>query len=117
MGVRAFGSWMSAPYCVFFQDFEGLTEAFGPGRPHKWPRDVRWISGPETSSLGCFVVPASDSFNMPLRNDIFYNTLTPPPILTFLETNPELSAEDSYNLGVAANFGPPTPPPPPPKHD
>ena len=25
MDVRAFGSWTSAPKCLFFQDFEGLT--------------------------------------------------------------------------------------------
>ena len=30
MDVRAFGSWMSAPKCSFFQDFEGLTEVFAP---------------------------------------------------------------------------------------
>ena len=31
--VRAFGSWMSAPKCLFFQDFEALTEVLG--------RDIR----------------------------------------------------------------------------
>ena len=38
MDVRAFGSWMSAPKCLFFQDFEGLTEVFAPGRPPGYPR-------------------------------------------------------------------------------
>ena len=38
MHVRAFGSWMSAPRCLFFQDFEGLTEVFAPGRPPGYPR-------------------------------------------------------------------------------
>ena len=45
MDVRAFGSWMSAPKCLFFQDFEGLTEVFAPGCPpgcpHGRPRDIR----------------------------------------------------------------------------
>ena len=31
--VRAFGSWMSAPTCLFFQDFDRLTEVLG--------RDIR----------------------------------------------------------------------------
>ena len=35
---RDFGSWMSAPKCLFFQDFEGLTEVFAPGRPPGYPR-------------------------------------------------------------------------------
>ena len=38
MDVRAFGSWTSAPKCLFFQDFEGLTEVFAPGRPPGYPR-------------------------------------------------------------------------------
>ena len=38
MDVRAFGSWTSAPKCLFFQDFEGLTEVFAPGRPQGYPR-------------------------------------------------------------------------------
>ena len=38
MDVRAFGSRMSAPKCLFFQDFEGLTEVFAPGRPPGYPR-------------------------------------------------------------------------------
>ena len=29
--VRAFGSWMSAPKCLFFQDFEHPDRSFGPG--------------------------------------------------------------------------------------
>ena len=47
MDVRAFGLWMSAPTCLFFflQDFEGLTEAFAPGRPPGYlrgrQRDIR----------------------------------------------------------------------------
>ena len=36
---------MSAPECLLFQDFEGLTEVFAPGRPPEYPRghpqDVR----------------------------------------------------------------------------
>ena len=38
MDVRAFGSWTSAPKCLFSQDFEGLTEVFAPGRPPEYPR-------------------------------------------------------------------------------
>ena len=38
MDVRAFGSWTSAPKSLFFQDFEGLTEVFAPGRPQGYPR-------------------------------------------------------------------------------
>ena len=37
MDVRAFGSWMSAPKCLFFQDFEGLSEVFAPARPPGYP--------------------------------------------------------------------------------
>ena len=37
MDVHAFGSWMSAPRCLFFQDFEGLT-VFAPGRSPGYPR-------------------------------------------------------------------------------
>ena len=50
--VRALGSWMSAPKCLFFQDFEGLTEVL----PDICV-DVRGVSGPKTYSLGCFFVP------------------------------------------------------------
>ena len=38
MDVRAFGLWTSAPTCLFFQDFEGLTEVFAPGHPPGHPR-------------------------------------------------------------------------------
>ena len=48
MDVRAIGSWMSAPkrLSFFFSlDFEGLTEAFAPGRPPGYtrgrPRGIR----------------------------------------------------------------------------
>ena len=45
MDVRAFGSWMSAPKGLLFQDYEGLTEVFAPGRPPGSPcgrpRDIR----------------------------------------------------------------------------
>ena len=47
MDIRPFGSWMYTPTCLFFQDFEGLTEAFDPGRPPEspWglgcPRNIR----------------------------------------------------------------------------
>ena len=54
--VRAFGSWMSAPKCLFSQGLGGPDRSFGPGYPREWPRDVRGISGPKTSSLGCFLV-------------------------------------------------------------
>ena len=36
--VRAFGSWMSAPKCLFFLGFEGLPEGFDPGCPPYEPR-------------------------------------------------------------------------------
>ena len=52
MDVRAFGWWMSTNAC-FFQGFQGLPKILGPGRPHKWARNVRGISGPRTFSLGC----------------------------------------------------------------
>ena len=52
--VRAFGSWISAPKCLFFHNFDRPDWSFGPGYPHEWPPDVRGISGPKTSSLGCF---------------------------------------------------------------
>ena len=29
--IRTFGSWMSAPTCLFFQGFEGSDESFDPG--------------------------------------------------------------------------------------
>ena len=39
------GSWTSAPKCLFFLDFEGLTEVFAPGRPPGYsrgrPPDIR----------------------------------------------------------------------------
>ena len=38
MDVRAFGSWTSAPKCLFSKDFEGLTEVLAPGRPPGYPR-------------------------------------------------------------------------------
>ena len=45
MKVSAFGSWMSAPNSLFFQDLEGLPEVFDPGRPHEMtpgrPQDIR----------------------------------------------------------------------------
>ena len=56
MDVRAFGSWMSAPRCFFFRDFERPDRSFGQGYPREWPPDVRGISIPKTSSLGCFFV-------------------------------------------------------------
>ena len=33
--VCAFGSWMSAPKCLFFQDFDCPDRSFGPGHPHE----------------------------------------------------------------------------------
>ena len=56
MDVRAFGSWTSAPNCLFFQDFEGLTEVFAPGRPPGYPRGRPPDVGPKTCSFCCFVV-------------------------------------------------------------
>ena len=50
--VRTFGSRISAPKCLFFQDFERPDRSFGPGYPREWPPDVRGMSGPKTSSLG-----------------------------------------------------------------
>ena len=38
MNVRAFGSWDVRTEMLFFQDFEGLTEVFAPGRPPGYPR-------------------------------------------------------------------------------
>ena len=52
--VRAFGSWMSALKCLFFQDFDRPDRSFGPGYPREWPPDVRGMSVPKTSSLGWF---------------------------------------------------------------
>ena len=43
--VRAFGSWISAPKCLFFQDFECPDRSFEPGYPPRMtpgcPRDIR----------------------------------------------------------------------------
>ena len=33
--VRAFGSWMSAPKCLFFQHFDRPDRSFGPGYPRE----------------------------------------------------------------------------------
>ena len=49
MDVRAFGSWTSAPNCLFVQGFRGLPEVFDPRRPNEGPRDLRRMSGPKTS--------------------------------------------------------------------
>ena len=38
MDVRAFGSWTSAPTCLFFLNFEGLSKVFAPGHPPGYPR-------------------------------------------------------------------------------
>ena len=57
MDVRAFGSWISAPKCLFFQGFEGLPEVSDPGLPREIapgrPRDIR----PENFLFACFFVP------------------------------------------------------------
>ena len=57
MGVRAFGSWMSAPKRLFFQGFEGTATLFWTRgvRTNYGDPDVRGISGPRTFSLGCFL--------------------------------------------------------------
>ena len=57
MDVRVFGSWTCAPKCLFFQDFEGLTEVFALDVRQDIRVDVRKISGPKTYSLGCFFIP------------------------------------------------------------
>ena len=54
--VRAFGSWMSAPKCLFFQDLGRPDRSFGSGYPREWPPDVRGMSVPKTSSLGWLFV-------------------------------------------------------------
>ena len=33
--VRAFGSWMSTPKCLFSQGFEDPDRSFGPGYPRE----------------------------------------------------------------------------------
>ena len=35
VNVRAFGSWMSAPRCLFFQDFDHPDRSLGPGYPRE----------------------------------------------------------------------------------
>ena len=49
--VRAFGSWMSAPKCLLFQDFQRPDRSFGPGCPREWPPDVRGMSVPNLFGL------------------------------------------------------------------
>ena len=56
MDVRAFGSWTSAPKCLFFSRSLRASPKFYPRRPPAYPR-ARRISGPNTYSLGCFAVP------------------------------------------------------------
>ena len=51
MDVRAFGSWMSAPKCLFFQGFEGPAQSFQPktsarmtrGRPEDYLEAARGV--------------------------------------------------------------------------
>ena len=57
MDVRAFGSWMSAPKCLSFQDLAGLTEVFARGRPPGYPRGCPRDIRPQTYSVGCCFVP------------------------------------------------------------
>ena len=45
--VRAFGSWISAPKCLFFKDFEHPDRSFGSGYPREWPPP------PPRMSAGC----------------------------------------------------------------
>ena len=55
--VRAFGSWMSAPKCLFFSRIlTALTEVLGRDIRANDPPDVRGMSVPQTSSLGWFFV-------------------------------------------------------------
>ena len=94
--VRAFGSWMSAPKCLFFfQDFEGPDRSFGPGYPREWPPDVRGISVPKTSSLGWFFVPE--------RTHRFYMALH----INLVRGPGEFrgNAGFSWKLGVWGGFG------------
>ena len=55
MDVRAFGSWMSAPTCLLFQDFEGLTKVFAPGRPPGCPRGRPQDVQPQNLLFGLLV--------------------------------------------------------------
>ena len=56
MDVCAFGSWMSAPKCLFlFQNFDGRPKVLPPD-VCRIRMDVHRISGPKTYSLGCFFV-------------------------------------------------------------
>ena len=58
MDVRAFGSWMSAPKCLFFSRISRAWPKFLPPDVRRDIRvDIRGISGPKTYSLGCFFVP------------------------------------------------------------
>ena len=50
--VRAFGSWMSAAKCLFFQDLEGPDRSFGRDIRANDPRMSAEISVPKPSSLG-----------------------------------------------------------------
>ena len=50
--VRAFGSWISAPKCLFSRILSALTEVLGRDIRANDPPDVRGISGPKTSSCG-----------------------------------------------------------------
>ena len=50
--IRAFGSWMSEPTCLFSRVFKYPDQSFDPGYPREWPPDVRGISVPRTYSLG-----------------------------------------------------------------
>ena len=59
MDVSAFGSWKSAPKCLFFQDYEGLTEIFAPGRPPGYPRGrPLGYPAPKLTLWTAFFVPA-----------------------------------------------------------
>ena len=59
MDVRAFGSWMSAPKCLFlvFPGFEGPDRSFGPEYPREWPSDVRRMSVPKNFLFGLTTGP------------------------------------------------------------
>ena len=54
MDVRAFGSWMSAPKCLFSWIFEGPDRSFLPPDVHQ---DIRVDVRPKTYSFGSFSVP------------------------------------------------------------
>ena len=83
--VRAFGSWMSAPKCLFFQDCDRPDRSFGPGYPREWPPDVRGMSVPKTSSLGWFFVLEIKSGQTHFSTGLFFTSFIRPSPVTHRE--------------------------------